>query len=565
MVKKLTFFLGLNLVVHTSTYSQELGTIQSDTDSTSIDYETFNFENYYYYAINQKTKGNHQKAIDALKYALRLNPSSHEAQYELSLNYMALKDVDGAVLYGENAAALNPENKWYWIHLSKIYSAIQNYDKLENCYLQLSKIDSDYKIKYLTLLAQNGKVDKSLSIVDNELKINNDINFVKLKKDILIFQKKYDQALVLLKILLERESLSSYYYDISEIYILKGKESKSERYVDEGLDIFPDDKLLLKQKLRLLVYDNDYKDAFKTLRPILNEDKFDYNDKVQFLFPIVEKEIKQKYFNQFIDILKDWQVQSGDLRVYTIIANLFATRGDGLNAIQTLREAFSKGLTDENALVELLILEQEYNQMDYLELDAKRILEIYPKNPVIYLLKGIAEVSNSKYKESIVTLNYGLNFVENNKALVSEFYGLIAGSYYSLGKIETSFLIYQKSIDANPGNHLILNNFAYHLAEQERDLGKALEMIDVAVTSNPTDDNYLDSKAWILYKKGEIKASLDILKKITDKNPRSAAFLEHYGDVLNADGQFSKALKYWRKAFTINKSETLNKKIKTLE
>jgi tetratricopeptide (TPR) repeat protein len=69
--------------------------------------------------------------------------------------------------------------------------------------------------------------------------------------------------------------------------------------------------------------------------------------------------------------------------------------------------------------------------------------------------------------------------------------------------LQSALDIYESLLIKMPNNTGILNNIAYILAENNRDLDKALEYIRRAYEIKPDDPTYLDTYAFILYKKGK--------------------------------------------------------------
>lgn len=72
--------------------------------------------------------------------------------------------------------------------------------------------------------------------------------------------------------------------------------------------------------------------------------------------------------------------------------------------------------------------------------------------------------------------------------------------------------IFEKGYQADPSNHGLLNDYAYALAENERDLDKALELINKAIALKPNEGNYFDTLGWTYYKRGEYGKALKELK-----------------------------------------------------
>ena len=95
----------------------------------------------------------------------------------------------------------------------------------------------------------------------------------------------------------------------------------------------------------------------------------------------------------------------------------------------------------------------------------------------------------------------------------------------------------------------MLNNFAYYLSEEQRDLERALRMAERANELTPHSATYLDTHAWVLYRLGRYEEAQTVMRKalVLDRS-NSSELLLHYGDILYALGQRFMAKTYWKRA-----------------
>lgn len=72
---------------------------------------------------------------------------------------------------------------------------------------------------------------------------------------------------------------------------------------------------------------------------------------------------------------------------------------------------------------------------------------------------------------------------------------------------------YELVLKYNPNHYLCLNNYAYQLAIEKKDLQKAEKMCRKVITAIPDNEIYLDTYAWILYQQGHCEQALPYIKK----------------------------------------------------
>ena len=116
-----------------------------------------------------------------------------------------------------------------------------------------------------------------------------------------------------------------------------------------------------------------------------------------------------------------------------------------------------------------------------------------------------------------------------------------------------------------PRNALLLNNYAYILAEMDRDLGLAEEMSAESLLTRPDEPTYLDTYAWILFRKKDFAGARTMIDRaMANMQEPAADVLEHAGDIYFFLGETADAIKFWEQAFELAPdNQDLKTKVKT--
>ncbi|MBO6307151.1 MAG: tetratricopeptide repeat protein [Paludibacteraceae bacterium] len=75
------------------------------------------------------------------------------------------------------------------------------------------------------------------------------------------------------------------------------------------------------------------------------------------------------------------------------------------------------------------------------------------------------------------------------------------------------YALYERILELDPGNLLVLNNYAYHLATHRGDLQRAERMSAVTIREEPDNPVYLDTYGWVLHKQGQDELALFYLRR----------------------------------------------------
>ena len=99
---------------------------------------------------------------------------------------------------------------------------------------------------------------------------------------------------------------------------------------------------------------------------------------------------------------------------------------------------------------------------------------------------------------------------------ISSLYCMLGDLYYKGKEPDKGFDEYEKSLYFFSDNALTLNNFAYFLSEEDKDLEKAKKMSKRSLELVENNATYLDTYAWILYKLGEYQVAMDTMQMAMD-------------------------------------------------
>ena len=140
--------------------------------------------------------------------------------------------------------------------------------------------------------------------------------------------------------------------------------------------------------------------------------------------------------------------------------------------------------------------------------------------------------------------------------------------HYEQGETAEAYQCYDVALQYDPSDMLVLNNYAYFLAEEGNHLEKAEQMSRRTIEAEPHNATYLDTYAWILYKLQRYEEALSYIEQaIADDAEPSDVLYEHAGDICIHTGDRAQALDYWHKALALQRkagmvSKALEKKIK---
>lgn len=120
------------------------------------------------------------------------------------------------------------------------------------------------------------------------------------------------------------------------------------------------------------------------------------------------------------------------------------------------------------------------------------------------------------------------------------------------GKKKEALDIMENILKKQPDNYQALNYVGFTLAEENRDLERALSLLKKADELSPNQAYIVDSLAWALFRAGQGEEALkQIRRAINLGDATDATIWEHYGDIARQQGHRDEARRAYRKAIDL--------------
>jgi len=150
----------------------------------------------------------------------------------------------------------------------------------------------------------------------------------------------------------------------------------------------------------------------------------------------------------------------------------------------------------------------------------------------------------------------------NRKSFLDEnFYTEYAFIADKAGNTEKAEEILKKLLKDAPNDPMLNNFLGYLWSERGDNLDQAEKMINKALAKDSENSAYIDTLAWVLFKKKKFKDALYYIEKALNLEGEipDAVIAEHAGDIYYALNDINNALKYWQMALEIY-SEIIDRK-----
>lgn len=525
---------------------------------------------YFSKGLEAKYNENYPLAIANFEQALMFFSEDDASMYELSALYQQTGRISEALSMIQQAADLQPDNKWYQIRLAQLHlknSDYQTFIKIYDKLIEAEPGNLEYVETYIDVLLRVGDFDKvleKLDILEQQVGKNEYIYLQKIQ--IYDEQGKKDKAIQEMEKLVEFMPDNTRYRAIlAEAYrkVKRDKDAYQQYLKIKELD--PEDKYVDVSLMDYYLSIGDVDKAFDELISAIKNKNLDFETKSQIYDFWFEKQKNKNSSkdaetagNAFIETHPDKSIG------YYILGTVHYLDHSFVKAKEYYKKALDRDNKNYVTLYQITMCCFDLREYQEVIAYSERALSLYPEQPLFYFFNGLAYYNTNDYDKAIAVLEKGRK-LSANKELTASFDMSIGDTYIMLKNHKKAFEAYDRVLRSDPNNINVLNNYAYYLSLDNQDLERALEMSAKTIKAEPKNATYLDTYAWVLYKLGRYQEAKKYMDKVFkyDKNPNGTNY-EHYGDILYKLGDKKNAVKNWKKAKNAGDevSEFLDQKIK---
>lgn len=523
----------------------------------------------YYEGLKQYYGGAAGNAVALFTKSISLNKENDAAYYMLSQVYAAQSKRELALKNAELAFKHDSTNKDYGLNYAQILqrsnkldSALAIYSKL----VELDSTDTDLLLNMSLIYGYKGNLKKSIQLFDEfSAKFGNSELILANKQKLYLQLNQVDSALSIGQRLVELYPDDPRHFTIlGEIYGSMGNDSLAILYNKKALELVPNFPLAQIGLSDAYRREAKYPDYFRVLNAIFRNDDVLNKDKVNYFNQFLENKQFYQVFYPNIDTLINNFISTypKDTSIYPIYAEHLTKMGK-LNELNNfLQVKIDSGSKDTTLYYRFIELNFYFKRFDTTKVYSKRAIAIYPNLVKMYLYNSYSHFQLKEYDSTIAVLKTALPYAKTDSMKV-DMLSMIGDSYHSMGKLETTFEYYDQALKINSKNIQVLNNYSYYLSLTDKNLSKALKMINVVLEKDPNNGTYLDTKAWILYKQEKYEEAKEVMRKaLIYGGNDSSTILEHYGDILDKLNDKDSASMYWRMAYDKgNRSKELLEKL----
>ena len=503
---------------------------------------------------------NFAKSRSLLQTLSKAAPDNDAVWYYLGLDEAMLGNAEAAVSHLRKAVELDPHNYWYKRRLADLYQAageIEMVVQMDESILAEFPDKTEVLYDLLELYIHQEKFEKALGALDDiEKSIGPSEQSVRTRYDILHQLGRSEEAIKVLEDFNDQFSSPSVLSMMGDYYLSEYRDSVALSCYEEALRTQSDYVPAILGKAEVFRITRRYPEYFATLDSFIDNESVPVEAKSMYVSNIIRSldpkiiNLHKDGFDGMVDRFVDRH--PSDTAALATAGGYFYATGQldkGIDCFKKAADLYPESLAQTVSCIQILMMAERWEEVrDRCIAAFDRFQELgfmeYLNSANYYLKDYDAVIRNNRYL---------IAREPKNQELAKSCWSQIGDMHHLLGDSKSAYKAYDKALKIDPSYAPVLNNYAYYLSEEGKQLKKALAMSKKTIEAEPDNATYLDTYAWILHLLGKDKEAKPYFKHAMLYGGKdSAVQLDHYAEVLYALGEYDLAQVYWSQAKSKN-------------
>lgn len=511
-------------------------------------------ENQLISAVEKYNEKDLDGAETLLKSIMAEAPENDAAWYWSALVSLGRNNAADAETFLKKASELDPDNFWYRYRLARLYRATSRAELTVNMYEKLLEDfpkKSELYFDLVDLYAAQGETAKALeTLKEIETVFGMTESIAVFRFNLLQKEGKLKEAIA---------SLEEYNGEYSSPYVLTTladyqmsmyNDSTALAYYNEALDIAPDYVPAILGKAETLRMTRKYEDYFVELDKFISVEDNPAAGKSDYLMAIVQR-TDPKFLNSFRNSMDQiiekvhamHPVDSSVLRLAGIYYWSTDRKDKSKDYFRLNAENNPESLTASADFVEFLMYAEQWEDLSR---EGRKAFDRFPQETAFLEMASVGDFNREDYDSVLQLCDKVLETAPQDSSKTLRAWSTIGDIWHRKGDAKKAYKAYDKALKINPNYIYVLNNYAYYLSMEGRNLKKAYEMSKKTIEAEPDNSTYLDTFGWILYLQGKALEAKPFFKHAMLYGGKdSAVILDHYAEVLYELKEYDLAFVYW--------------------
>ncbi|MGB3775885.1 MAG: hypothetical protein WA951_11565 [Leeuwenhoekiella sp.] len=409
-------------------------TALNDINVDDLGNVTDQFQESFFEALKQKAIENYDRAITALDVCISLRPKESILYFEKGKNMALSGDTEGAEINYLKALQLKPKQRDIMESLYEVYYAKQDFDKAIDLVIQLIDFDPQYKEDLARIYIRIKEFDKALSLLDElDNELGKDTYRDQMRRQAYALSGGDLEETAIEERIKSNPESEQNYLNLIYVFSEQGETQKAYETAQKLLEINPKADVAHLALYKFNLDKGNIEEAVRSMDKVLKSTSIEVKAKHSvlndFLLFVEEHPEFENELEQAIALFSEKE----KIDVNQELAGYYLKNDDKEKALDYYLNAYQNEPEDFNVIKNLMILQLETQKFQETVKLAQEGQDLYPSQPIFYLISGVANNSLENYTAAIQDLEIGIDYVIEDPTMQSDFYTQLGLAYDKSG------------------------------------------------------------------------------------------------------------------------------------
>jgi tetratricopeptide (TPR) repeat protein len=494
---------------------------------------------------------NSEQALKEYQAALKADPTALSVKARLATLYFSLGDMPNALRYAEEVADGKADDARMLTHMAGIMAQAGKGDKalsvLDRAIALEPEAGEAYFTKGLLLLNLKRPAEAEEAMRSGIARSpDNAVGHYHLGRILLETGKVDDATASFERAITANASFEPAYLALASMHEARHDRDQAVAVLKKYLQhVNPRNREIRHQLVRMYVEAKDYQGAKKELEELIADDPSDLD--AQLRMALIHGE--QKEYAQAIERLNViLKARPAELKVRDYLGYIYEESKDTQKALETYAFNVQLEPTFFEGHLHLGVLYYRLKKFPEATEHLGRAIALNPKQPEAYIVQGLAYLQQEQYDKSSEVFLEGIR--HNPKS--ADLHFNLGTTYDKLNRFDDVVQAMETAIKLDPHHADALNYLGYSYADRGIRIDQAISLTKQAVALKPENGYYVDSLGWAFFKSGQLAEALVELKRAAALVGDDPVIYEHLGDIYAKQQRLSDAREAWLHALELD-------------
>ena len=402
-------------------------TVNSDLGEVNDD-----FQEYFFEALKQRGIENYSKSNELLRKCLSIDDTKAVVYYEMAKNYYSLEEFEKAQPNFQKAFDFKPKDENILRDYYENQIASVDYSSAIKILRELIKLDKKYREDLADLYILSDQYDSALLLIDSlDNQFGKNEYRTQLRRQIYARTNNTGAQIASLEsAIADNPEEEQNYLNLIYVYSDEGKEEEAFKTAQDLLKSNPGSSLAHLALYKFYLNKNKVEEAMQSMQIVFKSEEIDaaskykvLNDFLLYVNQNPEREAELMEVSQMLSNLEN------EPSLYRKLGEYYLKSDNKADALRYFEMGLKEDPTNFEMIKNTLILRIDMERFEGARALAAEAKDIFPAQPIFYLLNGVALNKLKNYSEAVEILTFGLEFLIENPRMEANFYQQIAVSY----------------------------------------------------------------------------------------------------------------------------------------